>query len=155
MGSLYLAIECYRGTAAACVDIQYTYQYTIAKYDLSQLYQNLPYLNVPGTWYLSWKRIPTRNGLTVGRLHLDIECYRRTAAVRVDSRYTSVHHRQVPGIRYDLAQLYQKKTLLNVPGTWYLSWKRSPTQNGLNVADYISTTANVIVARLLLSLIHI
>ena len=33
-----------------------------------------------------------------------------------------------------------------VPG---ISWKRSPTRNGLTVADYISTTTNVIVARLL------
>ena len=58
-----------------------------------------------------------------------------------------------PGIiRYDLAQLYQTIPYLNVPGTWYLSWKRSPTRNGLTVrawVDYISTS-NVIVARLLL-----
>ena len=33
-----------------------------------------------------------------------------------------------------------------VPG---ISWKRSPTRNGLTVADYISTTTNVIVARML------
>ena len=42
------------------------------RYDLAQLYQGIPYLNVPGTWYLSWKRSPTRNGLTVGWLYLDI-----------------------------------------------------------------------------------
>ena len=49
-------------------------------------------------------------------------------------------------MRCDWAQSYQKIPYLNVPGTWYLSWKRSPTRNGLTVADYISTTTNVIVA---------
>ena len=54
-----------------------------------------------------------------------------------------------PGmIRYDLAQLHQRIPYLNVPGTWYLSWKRSPHRNRLTLVDY-SSTSNVIVARLL------
>ena len=69
-----------------CVDTRYTIISTPSpsiQYDLAQLYQKIPYLNVPGTWYLSWKRSPTRNGFTVCSLYLDIECYRRTAAVCV------------------------------------------------------------------------
>ena len=53
-------------------------------------------------------------------------------------RYT-IHHQYTisRGIRYDLAQLYLNITYLNVPGTLYLSWKRSPTRNGLTVRGLI------------------
>ena len=94
-----------------CCVRRYTkhHQYTISKgirYDLAQLYQKITYLNVPGTWYLSWKRSPTRNGLTAGWLYFDIECYRRTAAVCVDIRCTiSTPYRQV----YDTTWLHFTK----------------------------------------------
>ena len=54
-------------------------------------------------------------------------------------RYTIQHQYTIlPGVRYDLAQLYQKITYSNVPGTWYLSWKRSPTRNGFDGGLIIS-----------------
>ena len=88
------------------------------------------------------------DGLTVGWLYLDIECYRRTAAVCVDIRYTI--STPSPGIIwYGLAQLYQRTPYLNVPGTWYLSWKPDTKYlMGWSWVDYISTS-NVIVTRLL------
>ena len=94
---------------------------TSIRYDLAQLYQVTPCLNVPGTWYLSWKRSPTRNGLTMGRLYLDIECYCRTAAacVDIDVQYTISTSSRSPSIRYDLAHNFTKIcTLLEY--TWYL-----------------------------------
>ena len=70
---------------------------------------------VPG---ISWKRSPTRNGLTVrGLIYFDIECYRRTAAVCVDIRYSiSTPYCQV----YDTTWLNFTKMCTLLECTWYL-----------------------------------
>ena len=129
MGRLYLDIECYCRTAAACVDIDV--QYTIStssrspsiRYDLAHNFTKICTL-LEYTWYLVSlvEAEPDTKWVDRGliRLHLDTECYRRTAAVCVDTRYTI--STSSPSIPYDLAHLYLPKYVpyLNVPGTWYL-----------------------------------
>ena len=116
--------------------IHHQYQYTIAKYAI-RLGSTLPKDNlVECTWYLvslveaepdtKW----VDRGLIISRYRM---LYRRTAAACVDIRYTISTSTPSPSIRYDLAQIYQNVPYLNVPGTWYLSWKRSPTRNGSTV----------------------
>ena len=119
-----------------CCARRYTihHQYIIAKYKI-RLGSSLPKdILLECTWYL----------VSLVEAEPDTKCVDRGLIIfrhRMLSsngccvrRYT-IHHQNtiLPGIRYDLAQLYQKITYLNVPGTWYLSWKRSPTRNGLTV----------------------
>ena len=104
--------------------IHHQYQYTIAKYTI-RIGSTLPkYTLLESTWYLVSlvEAEPDTKWVDRGliRLHLDTECYRRTAAVCVDTRYTI--STSSPSIPYDLAHLYLPKYVpyLNVPGTWYL-----------------------------------
>ena len=139
--------------------IHHQYQYTIAKYAI-RLGSTLPkYTLLECTWYLvslvgaepdkKW----VDRGLITSR-------HRMLSSNGCCARRYTIHHQYIAKYTIRLGSTLPPKCIpyLNVPG---ISWKRSPTRNGLTVADYISTTTNVIVARLLcaysrdLSLIHI
>ena len=154
LNSLYLDIEYYRRTAAACVDIRYTIststpspstRYTIRLGSTLPKYSEYTLLEC--TWYLvslveaepdtKW----VDRGLITSR-------HRMLSSNGCCARRYTIHHQYIAKYTIRLGSTLPPKCIpyLNVPG---ISWKRSPTRNGLTVADYISTTTNVIVARLL------
>ena len=121
--------------------IHHQYQYTIAKYTI-RIGSTLPkYTLLESTWYLvslveaepdtKW----VDRGLITSRHRMlsSHGCCARTHTIH--QQFIIAKSKYIP--------------YLNVPRTCYLLWKRRPTRNGLTVADYISTTTNAIVARLL------
>ena len=129
--------------------IHHQYQYTIAKYTI-RLGSTLPkYTLLECTWYLvslvgaepdkKW----VDRGLITSR-------HRMLSSHGCCARRYTIHHQYIIA-KYKIRlgsslPTYTGILYMNAPG---ISWKRSPTRNGLTVAEYIWTTTNVIVARLL------